>query len=40
MEDRPHTKKELKKITKCGGYLKANGIIDADSFHEFLTETQ
>jgi hypothetical protein len=39
MPDRPHTKKELIKIEQCKNYLKENGVIDDESFFEFLTET-
>jgi hypothetical protein len=35
---RPHTRKEMVKIDKCRDYLKANHIIDADSFYTFLKE--
>jgi hypothetical protein len=38
MKDRAHTEKELRKIDQCRDYLKDNGIIDADSFYEFLNE--
>ena len=38
MEDRPHTKQELIKIEKCRNYLKENGVLDTDSFYEFLDE--
>lgn len=40
MEDRPHTLKELKKLERCRNFLKENGIIDSDSFYEFLNEEQ
>ena len=38
MEDRPHTKQELVKLEKCRNYLKENGVMDIDSFYEFLEE--
>jgi hypothetical protein len=38
MEERPHTAKELIKIKRCKNYLKANNVLDADSFYEFLNE--
>lgn len=40
MEDRDHTKQELKKIEQCRDYLKDNGVVDADSFYEFLIEEE
>jgi hypothetical protein len=36
MEDRPHTKEELQKLTKCRDYLIENGVFDEDSFIDFL----
>ena len=38
MQDRKHTQQELNKIEMCRNYLKENGIIDADSFYEFLNQ--
>ncbi len=38
MEERLHTKQELIKIEKCRNYLKENGVLDIDSFYEFLEE--
>jgi hypothetical protein len=38
MQDRKHTQQELNKIEMCKNYLKENGIIDADSFYEFLNQ--
>ncbi len=38
MQDRKHTQLELNKIEMCRNYLKENGIIDADSFYEFLNQ--
>lgn len=38
MQDRKHTQQELNKIELCRNYLKENGIIDADSFYEFLNQ--
>jgi hypothetical protein len=37
-DTRPHTKKEMDKITKCRDYLNANNVFDVDSFYEFLNE--
>lgn len=39
MNERDHTKKELSKINHCRDYLKSNGVIDTDSFYEFLNES-
>lgn len=36
MSERAHTLKELQKIKKAQDYLRANEIIDEDSFFEFL----
>ncbi|WP_430613208.1 hypothetical protein [Flavobacterium sp. JP2137] len=38
MEDRVHTKEELRKLECAKEYLKDNGIFDEDSFFEFLKE--
>lgn len=38
MEDRAHTREELKKLNNAKDYLKNNGIFDEDSFFEFLNE--
>lgn len=38
--DRSHTQREMEKINKCRGYLKDNGVFDADSFYEFISEQQ
>lgn len=40
MKDRPHTQRELSKLDRCREFLKENGIIDSDSFFEFLNEQQ
>ncbi|GAA4511814.1 hypothetical protein [Sphingobacterium thermophilum] len=36
MEDREHTRVELRKLEKAKDFLKLNGIFDEDSFFEFL----
>ena len=38
MEDREHTKEELKKLEKTRSFLNSKGIFDEDSFFEFLNE--
>lgn len=38
MQDRKHTKKELNKIKTCRNFLKANDVVDEESFYEFLNE--
>jgi len=38
MEDRNHTNRELIKLNRCKAFLNENGVIDADSFYEFLNE--
>lgn len=38
MEDREHTKVELQKLKNAQEYLNENGIIDRESFFEFLNE--
>jgi hypothetical protein len=35
---RPHTKIEMQKMDKCRDYLKENGVLDSESFHEFLID--
>ncbi|MEO7174955.1 MAG: hypothetical protein ABIV51_03880 [Saprospiraceae bacterium] len=37
-KDRWHTQREMDKLDKCRSFLQANGVIDADSFNEFLIE--
>lgn len=37
-KDRQHTEREMDKLDKCRSFLQANGVIDADSFNEFLIE--
>lgn len=39
-KNRPHTQIEMQKIDQCRDYLKENGVIDSDSFYEFLNEGQ
>lgn len=39
-KDRQHTQKEMDKINACRDYLKANKVMDADSFYEFINEVQ
>lgn len=39
-KDRLHTQKEMDKINACRDYLKANKVMDADSFYEFINEVQ
>jgi hypothetical protein len=38
MEDRSHTNREILKLNRCKAFLNENGVIDADSFYEFLNE--
>ena len=38
MEDRPHTQRELDKLELCRNYLRSNGVVDEDSFFDFLKE--
>ncbi len=38
MEERKHTKEELRKLKNAKNYLKENGVFDEDSFFEFLSE--
>jgi len=40
MEEREHTANELIKIERCRNFLRENGVMDADSFFEFLIELQ
>ena len=40
MQEREHTLKELEKMEKVRQYLVANGVIDDDSFVEFINEEQ
>jgi hypothetical protein len=38
MKDRDHTKEELIKLELCRNYLHKQGIMDSDSYYEFLYE--
>ncbi len=38
MQQRPHTQLELDKLNRISRYLKDNGVIDQDSFFEFINE--
>lgn len=38
MEEKDHTKEELRKIEMCREFLKSNDVFDAESFYEFLIE--
>ncbi len=38
MKDRDHTKEELLKLELCRNYLHKQGIMDSDSYYEFLYE--
>lgn len=38
MEDRQHTQSELMKLDKCRDYLNDNGIVNNESFYEFLKD--
>lgn len=38
MDDRDHTKQELKKLSRCKSYLQENNVFDSDSFYGFLSE--
>lgn len=38
MQDHPDTFEELRKIHRAQSYLKDNGVMDSDSFFEFLNE--
>ncbi len=38
MEERVHTQKELEKLEKCRNFLKEKGVVDEDSFYDFLIE--
>lgn len=38
MEERPHTQNELDKLEVCRNFLRANGVVDEDSFYDFLLE--
>jgi hypothetical protein len=40
MKDRNHTKEELHKLELCRNYLKSRGVTDADSYFEFLYDTE
>ena len=40
MDDREHTRLELRKLDKAKRYLQENGVIDDDSYYEFLNEDQ
>ncbi|MCU0328251.1 MAG: hypothetical protein MUE53_04605 [Chitinophagales bacterium] len=37
-KDRPHTLREMQKLSRCRDYLKENRVFDADSFYEFINE--
>lgn len=39
MEERTHSEEELKKLNQCRDFLKENGVVDSDSFFEFLNQT-
>lgn len=39
MQEREHTLKELEKLEKVRQYFVANGIIDEDSFIDFMNES-
>ena len=36
MQDRPHTNRELRKISKCRDFLLDVGVIDEESFNEIF----
>ena len=38
MQDREHTALELDKLNRCKAFLKANGVLDQDSFVELTNE--
>lgn len=38
MEERPHTQNELDKLELCRDFLNSKGIVDEDSFFDFLIE--
>lgn len=38
MEERPHTQRELDKLEICRNFLRTNGVVDEDSFYDFLLE--
>lgn len=38
MEERDHTKKELRKLDSCKRFLEENDVFDSDSFFELLIE--
>jgi hypothetical protein len=38
MQDRPHTREELKKMDRCREFLKTNGIFDQDSLIDYANE--
>lgn len=40
MQDHPDTNNELKKIKKAQNFLKENGVLDRDSFYEFIIEIE
>lgn len=40
MQGHPDTAKELEKLANAKAWLKSNGVIDDDSFYEFLNEAQ
>ncbi len=40
MEERKHTEDELAMLNRCRDYLNSNGVFDADSFFELITEKQ
>jgi len=38
MQDKEHTKIELQKLERCREFLKNKGILDAESYFEFIQE--
>lgn len=40
MKDRKHTQLELQKLDACRQFLKSKGVLDAESFYEFIEEEE
>jgi hypothetical protein len=40
MKEREHTQNELNRLNKCRDFLKNEGIVDEESFFEFLLEQE